>query len=123
MPQTHRELPPIVATIYGLTDPRDGGLRYVGRTALTVAERLHQHWLVKDRPPTQAYPVSVWLRALAADGGSKIEELVDIRDHLDRDAHPHGLDLRMQQLHLVGCAAKQVDLLARCPWRLEACAP
>src|SRR5436309_1210605 len=66
MPQTHRELPPIVATIYGLTDPRDGGLRYVGRTALTVAERLHQHWLVKDRPPTQAYPVSVWLRALAA---------------------------------------------------------
>src|SRR5205085_4460794 len=52
-------------------------------------------------------------------GGSKIEELVDIRDHLDRDACPHGLDLRMQPLHLSGCDAKQVDLLTRCLWRLE----
>jgi hypothetical protein len=53
--------------IYGLVDPRDGSLRYVGKTSKSVSERLYSHvnkpmaWL---KTPLAAWIVSLRLLGL-----------------------------------------------------------
>lgn len=64
-----------VTYIYGLIDPRNHQLRYVGKTVLTPARRLVTHrW--QARKAKQKRHVLAWLSGLDADG--VIPEIVEI---------------------------------------------
>lgn len=52
--------------IYGLLDPRDRSLRYVGKTHMRREQRLERHLEAAENGRTA--PVSVWIRDLAAQG-------------------------------------------------------
>jgi len=52
-----------MAIIYGLADPRDHAVRYVGKTNRSPSERLWEH---EFKPSNQR--VAEWLRTLRADG-------------------------------------------------------
>lgn len=51
--------------IYGLIDPRDGSIRYVGKTTLPLAKRLNRHLAVSK---TRRSHSAAWLRSLIRDG-------------------------------------------------------
>lgn len=52
--------------IYGLKDPRDGTIRYVGKTATPLAVRLRSHIDVARRHPENPRVVLGWIRELLA---------------------------------------------------------
>lgn len=60
--------------VYGLSDPRGGGIRYVGMTAQTPAQRLASHrWSARKTD----YPVNRWIRLLLADGVQPVMEILE----------------------------------------------
>jgi len=54
---------PLISTIYGLTDPETGGIRYVGKTSQGLKKRLQGH--LRDK--TQCHRVS-WIKSLRDKG-------------------------------------------------------
>jgi len=50
--------------IYGLIDPRDYRVRYVGRTSQRMEERLAQHVNTAERSKRHSSPVYRWIREL-----------------------------------------------------------
>ena len=52
--------------IYGLLDPRDRSLRYVGKTHMRRERRLERHLEAAENG--RMAPVSVWIRDLVAEG-------------------------------------------------------
>ena len=52
--------------IYGLLDPRDRSLRYVGKTHMRRERRLERH--VEAAETGRMAPVSGWIRGLVAEG-------------------------------------------------------
>lgn len=54
---------PKIGTIYTLSDPRDGRIRYVGKTEKNILERLAGHLASPSNPAMR-----VWLNALAIQG-------------------------------------------------------
>lgn len=53
------------AVIYALLDPRDGAVRYVGKTGQRLSRRLAMH--IRHAAKAQ-WPVSVWIRSLVEAG-------------------------------------------------------
>lgn len=54
--------------IYGLIDPRDGRIRYVGKTHQTLQARLCKHISERNHPDKKGYHKSAWIRCLVAIG-------------------------------------------------------
>ena len=54
-----------MVTIYGLQDPITGELRYIGRTARTVAKRLYEH--IKDSKKLITHK-DKWIQSLLRSG-------------------------------------------------------
>lgn len=54
--------------IYGLFDPRDGALRYVGKTNATLDKRLRQHICDANRRKFESLPRFRWIRKLTSVG-------------------------------------------------------
>lgn len=60
--------PKLKVHIYGLRDPRDGKIRYVGKTASPPSFRLQSHVDFARRHPENSRPVSAWIRELYSWG-------------------------------------------------------
>jgi len=56
-----------VGSIYGLSDPRYGIIRYVGQTTVDLRERFRCH-MTEAKRPGGAYPKLNWIRSLLATG-------------------------------------------------------
>lgn len=66
---------PILTRIYVLKDPRDGAVRYVGKTTKTLKARLSQH---KNRSSSSASTRSGrWINSLKVAGISPLIEQID----------------------------------------------
>ena len=61
-------------TIYTLSDPRSGEVRYVGKTINTLSKRLSQHICQAKR--TQGHK-ACWVRSLLAEGVTPVIKYVD----------------------------------------------
>lgn len=70
-----------MASIYGLIDPRDNSLKYIGYTSKTLLERLSCHF--KDRISKDGYK-DRWIRSLWSNHGLK-PEIVLIEDILENE--------------------------------------
>lgn len=71
-----------MVTIYCLIDPRDGRVRYVGRTTQSLVRRLQGHCDSATRYRSQT-PLTRWLRELLAAGQSpRIRSLAVVSDVL-----------------------------------------
>lgn len=70
--------------IYGLIDPRDGQLRYVGRSRSSPVQRLASHCAPSSR--RQSAPVGRWLADLHAAGAKPEIEVLDAQPADDNNA-------------------------------------
>lgn len=68
--------PPRLTRIYVLKDPRDGAVRYVGKTVAQVRIRLSNHITAAIRDGKDTY-VCRWIRKLHADGVQPTVEMID----------------------------------------------
>ena len=75
-----------MTTIYGLDDPRDGRLRYVGRTGQPLGQRLAGHLLFAAKYRSRA-PLQRWLRELLGQGlAPTLRPLLVVSDALADEA-------------------------------------
>ena len=94
--------------IYGLIDPRNGELRYVGATTVSLRHRLYGH---VDFPKTKSQtPLAKWLREL--DGESP--EIFEI-EAVDDSWGPEAERFYIQYFRYIGCRLTNVILPAVCP--------
>jgi hypothetical protein len=68
-----------VTRIYALRCPKDGGVRYVGKTIFSIEKRLSQHIAKSINEKSREYNThrSRWIRSLIADGLRPIAEHVE----------------------------------------------
>ena len=64
--------------IYALCDPRNGEIRYVGRTEVCPTRR-HEHHTWASKTGRQK-PVNVWIRELLSEGWSPVIVILDRTD-------------------------------------------
>lgn len=65
--------------VYGLTDPRDGRIRYVGQTG-RFEQRLKDHRASRHRRINGGADLLAWLTGLSVDCGAVVLELASTRD-------------------------------------------
>lgn len=104
-------------TIYALVDPRDGRVRYIGRTSQSLVERLQGHCDYAARYRSQT-PLMRWLRELLAAGISPriralavvSDVLADAAEHQYIAAHPGLLNVTYNLAAIVGASAGAADV-------------
>lgn len=64
----------LMVNIYGLYDPRDGRLRYVGKTKFSIASRSRDH--VRLCPYSKSHKNN-WIASLVSDGLRPIASLIE----------------------------------------------
>lgn len=102
-----------MTTIYGLSDPRTGELRYVGKTTMTLRRRLNAH-VGHCTPPTDAR--ERWLAELLAAGLRPECFCIEEVEGDGREEEEHYI----ASLRLAGCDLFNVNKGARLPMSARA---
>ncbi len=96
---------PETATIYGLCDPRDGTLRYVGSTTMPLLMRLFMHCTGGTNPQRRA-----WIQGIKTDGMKPEIFEIETVPVADRDTSEM---FWIHYFHSIGCQLTNAKGLRR----------
>ncbi len=122
------DITPVVVFIYGLIDPRNGHLRYVGRTKQTLARRRSAH--IQNANKGAELHSQCWIRGVLMDGLKPEIVLIERSDEVSWvEAEQFwieywralGADLTNRAIGGLGCLGFHHSLEQREKWSRERC--